>query len=196
MAKTGKKHTEESDSKLIECAMLGEQAAFTALLTRYRDALIQHIQKYVIVREDAEDVCQRSFEKAFMNIDKYNSQYAFSTWLYNIAKNEAIDHLRKSRSNINSVSISADSEAFTVLVDATPEEQVIIDQGVSELVRGIGNLPELYKNVAEYRFIKDYSYEDISAELNIPLGTVKTRLNRARKLLADKYDLNKNGDNS
>lgn len=197
MAKTGRKHIDESDASLIGRALQGEQSAFTELLVRYRNALIQHIQKkFPTVREDAEDICQRSFEKAFMGIDKFNPQFAFSTWLYKIAENEAKDQLRKSKSSINSVSLSADGEAFTVLVDATPEEQVIIDQGVGELVRRIGNLPDMYKDVAEYRFIKDYSYEDIAEALGIPLGTVKTRLNRARRILAEKYDRQTNGDDS
>ena len=118
-----------------------------------------------------------------MNIDRYNAQFAFSTWLYNIARNESIDHIRRSRASINSVPISSEREAFEVLSGSTPEEEFIIDQAVSELIRGIHELPESYRQVAELRFIKDYAYEDISRELGLPLVTVKTRINRARKLL-------------
>ena len=139
--------------------------------------------KYVGVVEDAEDICQRSFEKAFMNIDRYNSQYAFSTWLYNIAQNEAIDHLRRSRASINSVPISEEREALDVMAASTPEDELIIDQAVSELISGIQSLPESYRKVAELRFIKDYAYEDVARALDLPLGTVKTRISRARKML-------------
>ena len=167
----------------MELALQRDQGAFALLLEKYRGSLMTHILKYVTVVEDAEDICQRSFEKAFMNIDKYNSQYAFSTWLYNIAQNEAIDHLRRSRASINSVPISEERDALDVMAATTPEEELIIDQAVSELISGIQRLPESYRQVAELRFIKDYAYEDIARELGLPLGTVKTRISRARKQL-------------
>ena len=183
MAKTGEKPTKLEDIALVELALQRDQGAFALLLEKYRSSLMSHILKYVSVIEDAEDICQRSFEKAFMNIDRYNSHYAFSTWLYNIAQNEAIDHLRRSRASINSVPISSEREALEVLSGTTPEEEFITDQAVSNLISGIQGLPESYRQVAELRFIKDYAYEDIARELNLPLGTVKTRINRARKLL-------------
>ena len=183
MAKTGEKPTKLEDIALVELALQRDQGAFALLLEKYRGSLMAHILKYVTVVEDAEDICQRSFEKAFMNIDKYNSQYAFSTWLYNIAQNEAIDHLRRSRASINSVPISEERDALDVMAATTPEEELIIDQAVSELISGIQRLPESYRQVAELRFIKDYAYEDIARELGLPLGTVKTRISRARKRL-------------
>jgi RNA polymerase sigma-70 factor (ECF subfamily) len=183
MVKTGEKPTKLEDIALVELALQRDQGAFAHLLEKYRSSLMAHILKYVSVIEDAEDICQRSFEKAFMNIDRYNSQYAFSTWLYNIAQNEAIDHLRRSRATINSVPISSEREALEVLSGSTPEEELIIDQAVSELMGGIQRLSDSYRQVAELRFIKDYAYEDIAQTLGLPLGTVKTRINRARKLL-------------
>ena len=183
MAKTGEKPTKLEDIALVELALQRDQGAFALLLEKYRGSLMAHILKYVTVVEDAEDICQRSFEKAFMNIDRYNSQYAFSTWLYNIAQNEAIDHLRRSRTSINSVPISEERDALEVVAASTPEEELIIDQAVSELISGIQRLPESYRQVAELRFIKDYAYEDIARELELPLGTVKTRISRARKIL-------------
>jgi len=183
MARTGEKPIKLEDRALVELALQRDQGAFALLLEKYRSALMTHILKYVSVVEDAEDICQRSFEKAFMNIDRYNPRYAFSTWLYNIAQNEAIDHLRRSRASINSVPISSEREALEVLSGSTPEEEFIIDQAVSDLMGSIRNLPESYRQVAELRFIKDYAYEDIARELGLPLGTVKTRINRARKQL-------------
>ena len=183
MAKTGEKPTKLEDNALVELALQRDQGAFAQLLEKYRSSLMAHILKYVTVVEDAEDICQRSFEKAFMNIGRYNPQYAFSTWLYNIAQNEAIDHLRRSRATINSVPISSEREALEVMAGNSPEEDYIIVQAVRELVASIQNLPEGYRQVAELRFIKDYAYEDIARELKLPLGTVKTRINRSRKLL-------------
>ena len=183
MARTGEKHTKLEDNALVELALQRDQGAFAQLLEKYRSSLMTHILKYVSVVEDAEDICQCSFEKAFMNIERYNPQYAFSTWLYNIAQNEAIDHLRRSRATINSVPISSEREALEVMAGSSPEEDFIIVQAVRELVESIQNLPEGYRQVAELRFIKDFAYEDIARTLNLPLGTVKTRINRSRKLL-------------
>ena len=193
MERTGGKPTKLDDSSLVELALQRDQGAFALLLEKYRSSLMSHILKYVSVVEDAEDICQRSFEKAFMNIDRYNAQYAFSTWLYNIAQNEAIDHIRRSRTSINSVPISEEREALDVLSGTTPEEEVIIDQAVSNLLSGIQGLRESYRQVAELRFIKDYAYEDIARELNLPLGTVKTRINRARKQLEKHLESKEDG---
>ena len=193
MERTGGKPTKLDDSSLVELALQRDQGAFALLLEKYRSSLMSHVLKYVSVVEDAEDICQRSFEKAFMNIDRYNAQYAFSTWLYNIAQNEAIDHIRRSRTSINSVPISEEREALDVLSGATPEEELIIDQAVSNLLSGIQGLRESYRQVAELRFIKDYAYEDIARELNLPLGTVKTRINRARKQLEKHLESKEDG---
>lgn len=183
MEKTGGKPTKLDDAALVGLALQRDQGAFALLLEKYRGSLMGHILKLVSVREDAEDICQRSFEKAFMNIDRYNAQYAFSTWLYNIAQNEAIDHLRRSRTAISSVPISSERVALEVMAATTPEEEFIIDQAVRDLISGIQSLSDSYRQVAELRFIKDYAYEDIARELNLPLGTVKTRISRARKML-------------
>ena len=91
--------------------------------------------------------------------------------------------MRRSRATINSVPISSEREALEVLSGSTPEEDYIVVQAVRELIESIRNLPESYRQVAELRFIKDYAYEDIARELQLPLGTVKTRINRSRKLL-------------
>ena len=174
MAKTGEKRIEES-------------------FNQYRQALIAHILKYVTVLEDAEDICQRTYEKAFLNIEKYDPRYAFSTWLFNIARNEAIDHLRRTRSSIVAVSINTEDDALKVAGADSPEEQLILNQAVKSIIENIKNLPETYSKVAELRFIKDYAYEDIAAALDLSLGTVKTRINRARKMLMEAARKNDDG---
>ena len=182
MEKTGFKHTDLSDCQLIELALKDDQGAFSMLLSRYREALTAHIMKYVRVQADAEDICQRSFEKAFMEIGSYNPSYAFSTWLFTIAQNLSIDHLRKSRSAAGQVPL--ESPAVMSLTSlSTPEEEFMEDQAVSELLICIEKLPDLYREVAKCRFVRDYAYEDIARELSLPIGTVKTRINRARKML-------------
>ena len=182
MEKTGLKRTDLTDKQLIELALADDQGAFSMLLSRYSKPLKAHVMNYVKVEADAEDVCQRSFEKAFREIGNYNKKYAFSTWLYTIAQNEAIDHLRRNRSAISAISLETPG-VLSLSVDATPEDRVMEDQAVAELLTFIEQLPETYRKVAGYRFIRDFSYEDIADELSIPLGTVKTRINRARKML-------------
>ncbi len=188
MAETGEKRingicSELTDKELVELAIRQDRDAFSVLLARYREALISHILKYVSVAEDAEDICQRSLEKAFVNIRQYDCRYAFSTWIYSIAQNEAKDHLRRTRNILASVPLSPDNEESGIPAGPTPEENYIITQAVSDMTARIESLPERYRCVAKLRFIKDYAYEDIAAELRLPIGTVKTRLNRARKML-------------
>ncbi|MBO4571553.1 MAG: sigma-70 family RNA polymerase sigma factor [Bacteroidales bacterium] len=182
MGKTGLKRTDLTDKELIELALADDQGAFSMLLSRYGKPLKSHVMNYVKVEADAEDICQRSFEKAFRDIGSYNKKYAFSTWLYTIAQNEAIDHLRRNRSTISSISLETPG-VLSLSGDSTPEDRVMEDQAVAELLTFIDRLPATYKTIAEYRFIRDYAYEDIADELSIPLGTVKTRINRARKML-------------
>jgi len=177
MAKTGEKRIEDS-------------------FDQYRQALITYLMKFVSVREDAEDICQRTYEKAFLSIGKYDPKYAFSTWLFSIAKNEAIDHLRRTRSSIVAVSINNETEAMKVAGASSPEDQLIVNQAVKSLIENIKALPENYSQVAELRFIKDYAYEDIASALGLSLGTVKTRINRARKMLLTASGMNSDGNNS
>lgn len=192
MEKTGEKPTRIEDQKLVDMALGNHQGAFTMLLEKYRGPLMAHILKFVKVVEDAEDICQRSFEKAFMNIDKYDPKYAFSTWLYNIAQNESIDHLRRNRTTISPVPISEEKEVMEIEGSVSPEEEVIVDQAVSRLIDSIHSLPEIYMKVAECRFIKDMAYDDIALVLNLPLNTVKTRISRAREMLRRDILVNRN----
>lgn len=182
MEKIGLKRTDLTDKQLIELALEQDQGAFSTLLARYKNSLTSHILNYVPVAADADDICQRSFEKAFREIGNYNPRYAFSTWLYAIAQNEAIDHLRRSRNGLNSVSLETPG-VLAIAGVVTPEDKIMEDQAVSELITFIEELPPSYREVAEMRFIRDYAYEDIAEDLSIPLGTVKTRINRARKML-------------
>ena len=185
MEKTGSKPTSPSDKDLVSRALAGEAGALDALLERYRAPLIAHLMKYVRVTEDAEDICQRAFLKVYMNIGRYDASYAFSTWLYRIARNEAVDHLRRTRNSIAQLLVEQEGDVSDVAGTENPEEQIILDQAVAKSREDIAALPEIYRRVAELRFQQDLSYEDIANILSLPMGTVKTRINRARKLLMD-----------
>lgn len=196
MGKTGSKLTNLTDKQLIELTESGEQAPYFVLMEKYKESLMSHIQKIVPTLEDAQDISQKSFEKAFINISKYDSKYAFSTWLYNIATNVAIDHLRKHKALQSSIPIEEDVFVMNLAADETPERKVIVDQSLSEVFTAISALPRGYMQVAELRFLKGYAYEEIAAQLDIPIGTVKTRINRARALLSQVLEKPNDGTNN
>ena len=182
MEKIGSKPINE-ENQLITRAINGDEEAFRLLSERYRTPLINYIMTIIPSMEDAEDISQDTFNKAFNSIGSFDNRYAFSTWLFNIAKNRTIDVLRHKQ--LNPISIQ-NREGVEMEFDSnisSPEEEMITNQGIDVIINMIQNLPNEYREVAELRFIKDYPYEKIAKELNLPIGTVKTRINRARKQL-------------
>ncbi|MEA4868067.1 ECF RNA polymerase sigma factor SigW [bioreactor metagenome] len=173
-----------NETLIIELASKGDREACTLLVGRYNDALLGYISKIIPNTEDARDICQESFQKCFRNLSQYNNRYAFSTWLYTIAQNSALDFLRKRRippaSSINEESHG--NQPINSMVPS-PEEDMINDQAIERLIRAIQKMPDIYRKVAELRFIHDYPLDEIAKELNLPLNTVKTRVNRSKKHL-------------
>ncbi|HEX7070786.1 MAG TPA: sigma-70 family RNA polymerase sigma factor [Rhodothermales bacterium] len=184
-------HSSEEDRDLVERALAGSDAAFQALMQKYQRALYHHIRRIVRDRQELDDLVQESFIKAFGALDSYSSQYAFSTWLYKIATNHAIDFLRKKK--LATMSIDApvrtrEGEVEYELPDTTyrPDRHIVEDQRKTIIQAAIDNLPEKYHRVIVMRHQQDKSYEEIARELDLPLGTVKAHIFRARELL-NKY---------
>lgn len=177
------------DRKLVSAAKKGEEKAFETLLKKYRKSVYYMLLKMVKSADDAEDLTQEAFAKAFNSIEKFDSKYAFSTWLFRIATNNTIDFIRKRR--VQTVSIDSpiegdDGSAMTIDVrdeELTPSEELQKSQRARFLHKGIDKLPEKYRILVELRYFKEFSYEEIANELQIPLGTVKAQLFRARELL-------------
>lgn len=176
---------ENIDSNIINQASKGDRVACNALVTRYRDALIAYISNIVPNHEDAEDICQESFQKCFNNLSSYNHKYAFSTWLYTIAQNTSFDFLRKNRipsaATLSEAEVNAQKKTSNTA--PSPEDVMINNQAIENVLKAIQKMPPIYRRVSELRFIQDYPLEEISKELNLPLNTVKTRVSRAKKLL-------------
>ena len=176
---------ENIDNQIIDQASNGDRAACSALVNKYRDALISYITNIVPNREDAEDICQESFQKCFKNLSSYDHRFAFSTWLYTIAQNTAFDFLRKNR--IPSATALTESEINSqnkgTNTAQSPEDVMINNQAIENLLKTIQKMPTIYRRVSELRFIQDYPLEEISKELGLPLNTIKTRISRAKKLL-------------
>lgn len=177
------------DLELVHKATNGDQKSYAELMSRYKDAIYFMLLKMVNNKTDAEDLTIEAFGKAFKNLDQYSPNYAFSTWLFKIVSNNCIDYLRKRRSNHVSIdgnfSEDKESEPQIHLRDDTPdpEENLIRDQKAVLMRTVVKKLKPRYRTLIELRYFKEYSYEEISEELGLPLGTVKAQLFRARELL-------------
>jgi RNA polymerase sigma factor (sigma-70 family) len=175
------------DFKLVQKAKKGDQQAYAELMERYRDSIYYMLLKMVSNTTDAEDLMIEAFGKAFKNIDQYTPSFAFSTWLFKIATNNCIDYIRKRRTNIISIDQTSDdqeTQSITIQSDTLdPEEYMINNQKIKLLRDVVSKLKPRYKTLVELRYFNEYSYEEISKELSLPLGTVKAQLYRARELL-------------
>lgn len=175
------------DCKLVNLAVSGDQKAYAKLMDRYRDAIYFMLLKMVNNPIDAEDLTIEAFGKAFKNLGQYTPNYAFSTWLFKIATNNCIDYIRKKRGNLISIDQNDDdvNNAPLSIQDSKPDpEEDMIKRQKEVLMRGVvTQLKPRYKHLIELRYFKEYSYEEIATEMDLPLGTVKAQLFRARELL-------------
>ncbi|MBE2185920.1 MAG: sigma-70 family RNA polymerase sigma factor [Rhodothermales bacterium] len=178
----------EQDRAWIAEALRGDQRAYERLVGKYERALYHHILRLVRSRDDVDDLVQETFIKAFAALEAYTPQYAFSTWLYKIATNHAIDHLRKRRIATTSIDRpiqTKDGEMQMELPDDTyrPDKPLVEDQRRTLLAEAVEQLPDKYRRVIEMRHQQEMTYEDIAETLDLPLGTVKAHIFRARELL-------------
>jgi RNA polymerase sigma factor (sigma-70 family) len=176
-----------NDLLLVNEAKKGNEKAFASLMNRYRDSMYYMLLKMVNNPSDAEDLTIEAFGKAFRNIDSYTPRFAFSTWLFMIATNNCIDFIRKKKLSppqANHGQETMDSLTVNIQSDLPdPEEALINDQKIATLRKIVTQLKSPYKEIIELRYYKEYSYEEISSELKIPIGTVKAQLYRAKTLL-------------
>ena len=180
--------TDKSDLELIDAAIDGNQGAYSIIMERYKNSLGALIFKMVHNQEETKDLVQEAFIKAFNALESYNRKYSFSTWLFKIASNNCIDHLRKKRlktSSIDAPIATKDGEVKQEIPDMTfnPEGKVVQDELISGIDNAIAALPEKYKDVINLRHKKDKSYEEIANQLDLPIGTIKARIFRAREML-------------
>jgi RNA polymerase sigma factor (sigma-70 family) len=176
------------DYDLVQKALKGDEKAFARLLSRYKDTIYFMLLKMLNNRSDAEDLTLEAFGKAFKNLHQYSPTYAFSTWLFKIASNNCIDFLRKKKGII--ISIETENEQLEInesaklkSKDLNPEERLIRKQKAILLRKVVRRLKPHYQTLVELRYFNEMSYEEISKELNLPLGTVKAQLFRARQML-------------
>jgi RNA polymerase sigma-70 factor (ECF subfamily) len=177
----------KNDLILVEEAKKGNEKAFAGLMNKYRDSIYYMLLKMVNNPSDAEDLTIEAFGKAFRNLDSYTPRFAFSTWLFMIATNNCIDFIRKKQSSPIPIDQLQDGlDKFTVNIQSDlpdPEEVLINDQKIAILRKIVNQLKSPYREIIEMRYYKEYSYEEISAEMKVPIGTVKAQLYRAKNLL-------------
>jgi len=166
-----------------------DQSALTALMGRYRESIYYMILKMVNNQEDAEDLTVEAFTKAFMNLNKYVPNFAFSTWLFRIASNNVIDFLRKNRIETVSLYSNEDEEGAELMdkiftLDVPSPEDIFIKSQRAEILREVlSTLSPKYEELITLRYFNELSYEEISDQLKMPIGTVKVQLHRAKKII-------------
>ena len=175
------------DDHWVVLAVKGDEKAYSELTQKYQKPLYFHVRKMIRNSDFAEDLVQDIFLKAFKSLINYKNDYAFSTWLYRIATNHTIDYLRKKK--LETLSIHADDSDDTHATiqladeDSFTDEPMIRRERKNKVHEAIGQLPEKYREVILKRHIEEKSYQEIAEEMDIPLGTVKAHIFRARELL-------------
>ncbi|MEO6260749.1 MAG: sigma-70 family RNA polymerase sigma factor [Thermoanaerobaculia bacterium] len=178
------------DRALVARVLEGDRDRFTELVKRYERRIVNYVYRITHRYEDAHDLAQEIFVKVFMALDRYDPKYQFSTWLFRIAQNSAIDAIRKKSIQEVPIARPADEEG-------SGKEREFADGGVSPyramknkqlaaaIDLAVGHLPADYRELIQLRHFAELSYEEIASMKKLPLGTVKNKLFRARNLLKE-----------
>lgn len=182
-----------SDAGLVEECRKGDTSAFDELIRRYKDRVYGVVYRFLGNREEALDVSQEVFVRAYKGIQGFRGNAQVYTWLYSIAANLARNRLRDSgrRGRDKTTSLEALQESAPGLADsmtqaASPRENAISEEMQAVLQQCLNELPEHYRLAFVLRTFEDLSYEEISEVMGCPVGTVKSRLNQARQMLRDR----------
>ena len=167
-----------------------DQKAYADLMGRYRDSIYFMLLKMINNKDDAEDLTIEAFGKAFKRLHQYTPKYAFSTWLFKIASNNCIDWIRKQKKkktlSLDNPIGTSDGESMTIEIRSEgpdPADVVMKTQKAEILKEVVAKLKPRYRTLVELRYYQEYSYEEIAQEMDLPLGTVKAQLFRAREFL-------------
>ncbi len=177
----------EDDLIIIRSVLSGDSSQFALLWQKYNKQIFANVLKLVRSIDDADDIVQDTFLKAFNALHSYNQTFPFPAWLYKIASNTCIDYFRRKR--IRPISIENINRDGGDIYDLIPDKSIPIDDNIinnetkEELLKAVEQLPLRYKQCIQLRHFEELSYEEISLKMNLPLGTVKITLFRARKML-------------
>ncbi|MBX3283042.1 MAG: sigma-70 family RNA polymerase sigma factor [Acidobacteria bacterium] len=182
-----------SDHELIDATKNGDESAFTEIVARYKSPITNYLYRFLNNYEDAVDLAQETFVRVYFAIDRYHTQFAFSTYIYRIATNLAISEIRRrKRRRLFSISgiLAGDKDEATEFEipdeRSLPETELLDSERDRQIAKAIAALPEKYRIPIILRDVQGRSYEEVSAVMDLGLGTTKSRISRGRALLKEK----------
>ena len=175
-----------TDSQLVRLAAEGDHRAFEYLFMRYNEAIKHLFDQRLGDTDTSNDLLQETFIKVYLHLADYSPSYTFGQWIYTIARNTLVDHVRRRADDV-----SIDGKFIAPMATTpSPEESVIINQRTAHFEASLAELSEDYRQIIEMRFLEEYSYEEIAEKLGRPLNTIKTQIRRAKaavcKMILDK----------
>jgi RNA polymerase sigma-70 factor, ECF subfamily len=182
------------ETRLAKLARNGDRGAFAELVDLYKDKIYHLAYRMLNNKHEAEDAVQETFMRVYTNLNRYDEQQKFSTWIFRIATNHCIDRLRKRKHSAYSLDAEMpDGEGndyYSMLAgnEDTPEKQIILSETQLQIRKAIDALPEKYKTVVILRYLQDMSLQEISDVLDMPVTTVKTRVHRGREYLRNRLE--------
>lgn len=180
--------TKLADGELVQTAVAGREASFEELVRRYQRPIAAYVYRMVGDYDSALDLTQEVFIKVYNSLARYRSEFKFSTWIYKIAHNAAIDHLRRHAVREQALTGSVDGERREVAIESrrpTPEQESERRERRLEIESVVQLLQASYRELIVLRHSHDLSYDEIAEVTGLPLGTVKNRLFRARETMRD-----------
>jgi RNA polymerase sigma-70 factor (ECF subfamily) len=177
----------KTDLELVAESVAGQTQAFDELVLRYQDRLFNALVRILRNREDARDVAQESFVTAWRKLESFRGESSFYSWLFRVAYNVAMSRGRKKR--ITTVSPAQSNTLNQILADsqqgASPSYQMELNEQQQTVRQALDHLPEEYRVVLVLKELEDFKYEQIAEILDVPLGTIRSRIHRARQLLRE-----------
>jgi RNA polymerase sigma-70 factor (ECF subfamily) len=177
-----------ADGELVRTAVSGRESAFEELVRRYQRPIASYVYRMVGDYDAALDLTQEVFIKVYNSLSRYRSEFKFSTWIYKIAHNTAIDHLRRHTVRDQIMTAGGDGPRSEIAIESrrpTPEQESEREERRSEIESVVQSLPAAYRELIVLRHSHDLSYDEIAEVTGLPLGTVKNRLFRAREAMRD-----------
>lgn len=182
------KHAQLADGELVQTAVAGRESSFEELVRRYQRPIAAYVYRMVGDYDAALDLTQEVFIKVYNSLSRYRAEFKFSTWIYKIAHNAAIDHLRRHAVREQAMTTSVDGDRREVMIESrrlTPEQESERKERRSEIESVVQLLPASYRELIVLRHSHDLSYDEMAEVTGLPLGTVKNRLFRARETMRD-----------
>lgn len=179
-----------TDGELIVGALAGRSDGFEEIVRRYQRPITGYVFRMLGNYESSLDVTQEVFIKVYNSLTKYNDEYKFSTWLYRIAHNAAIDHMRRNSMQTQSIEVENSDGTFQLQIESrgpSPEQEHERGEWRNEIDEVVKCLPSTYRDLIILRHSKDLSYDEIAEITSLPLGTVKNRLFRAREMMRELF---------